>query len=1198
MNSSSQDTTLEFRSAVYILNSTNVTIESTQFLNGTGVGVSIFDTGGFVTILDSIFSGNAVKTEEQSIYPGGGGIYIEHTYCTPGRTSECDYRHNPYNSDNTYRIHSCSFSDNHASTLDDKHIPEKGTQTLRLGKGGGVSISLKGQSEYNRFTISSCWFANNSALYGGGLDISLQDSAGHNNIIVKDCLLEKNVAAHDGGGARLGWVFYGCECLNGNVIQFLNSIFAENDALWGGGTELFSSRTRNAALVTNAVNFTNCSWVGNSAKIGAALDLSPEAWSSLTDGYLPIPVFDTCNFLGNKLVDRDSHYSEVMQPSGILFSNTFTVNFSASVTFRSNNGTAIYTSAGSINVLVNATIHFEGNQGIQGGAIALIGYSALRTFPDSKLFFINNTATDRGGGIFALSIDETDFIYSCNCFIRYYNSTESPHNWKSYFYFENNIAKSYGHSIYATSLLPCARAATTNVSESIDISHVFRWPWAPFNYSDPDKDYNIASDPATVNLNISASEIEFSPGEVYNLHPYAEDDLGNVIQSVYKASTSNESNPVQIESTFVYVSDGNILITGPVNSTFQLNFETIGFRRNGTSVTVTLADCPPGYVIQGNSECVCSARTDERYAGISQCDNGHFRGLLNKGFWAGCSEDGVLMTAECPLGYCHDAGSEEAAIPLSKNCKELDEYLCGAKNRTGLLCGQCKGNLSIYYHSQRYLCGECNDDRFGFLYYFLSELVPLTILFVVIIIFNINLTSGLANSFILYAQVLDFFDVTALGTYTLPPVVSALTDIYRFLFGFLNLDFFRLDAASFCLWKGATVLDVLVFKYVTTAYAMVLLVILVICFKYLPCNRCLQFKRDRREQVIQGSVIHGIAAFLIISYAQCAKVSFQILTRVDLRGKRLRPEKQVVFLSGSTQFFSYEHLPYAVPAIFVLCTICTLPPVILMVYPAVNKIVELFRRGEEPREGRHHNDMRNGGRQPCADEPQERDFLISWEQRGVAKYVPYMRSCCRVANLKPLLDSFQGCYKGHFRFFAGLYFVYRLAISAAFAFSTSAIQLYVCLVAVVVIMLTLHAIAQPYEKRYYNIVDAFIFADLTIINGISLYDYYWAQYQSTHESVLKTFSSFQVVLIYLPILYIVIILSLKLACRFSEKVRRKLTSINQYVPLFEESAHIEQLNVYPDVNDFPVRMLDEDRQVGRLNRRHQRGYGSTAYRTF
>ena len=126
---------------------------------------------------------------------------------------------------------------------------------------------------------------------------------------------------------------------------------------------------------------------------------------------------------------------------------------------------------------------------------------------------------------------------------------------------------------------------------------------------------------------------------------------------------------------------------------------------------------------------------------------------------------------------------------------------------------------------------------------------------------------------------------------------------------------------------------------------------------------------------------------------------------------------------------------------------------------------------------------------------------------------------------------------------------------------------------------TIHAITQPYQRRYYNIVDALIFADLAVINGLSLYNYYWSQYASTHPINLTTAASFQVLLIYIPMLYVAVVILLKLACKW-KRVRYKLRNLNQFIPLFEgHEDYVEFKNMVDDSsqsfspNHFPARLI-------------------------
>ena len=96
----------------------------------------------------------------------------------------------------------------------------------------------------------------------------------------------------------------------------------------------------------------------------------------------------------------------------------------------------------------------------------------------------------------------------------------------------------------------------------------------------------------------------------------------------------------------------------------------------------------------------------------------------------------------------------------------LMNFICGL-TRTGELCGQCRDNFSVFFHSKLYKCEQesylCN---YGILFYILSELLPLTLLFIAILVMNISFTSGAVNGFILFAQIIDLLYIDAYGLNT------------------------------------------------------------------------------------------------------------------------------------------------------------------------------------------------------------------------------------------------------------------------------------------------------------------------------------------------------------------------------------------------------------------------------------------------
>ena len=88
------------RSALFIQNSTNVSLDNVTIFESNGIGLLVYDTNGSVSITKSSFINNNLNLSEQRKFlTGGGGIYIEFTKCAPG-IMLCNCSRNYFNKQN------------------------------------------------------------------------------------------------------------------------------------------------------------------------------------------------------------------------------------------------------------------------------------------------------------------------------------------------------------------------------------------------------------------------------------------------------------------------------------------------------------------------------------------------------------------------------------------------------------------------------------------------------------------------------------------------------------------------------------------------------------------------------------------------------------------------------------------------------------------------------------------------------------------------------------------------------------------------------------------------------------------------------------------------------------------------------------------------------------------------------------------
>ena len=76
--------------------------------------------------------------------------------------------------------------------------------------------------------------------------------------------------------------------------------------------------------------------------------------------------------------------------------------------------------------------------------------------------------------------------------------------------------------------------------------------------------------------------------------------------------------------------------------------------------------------------------------------------------------------------------------------------------------------------------------------YLLSQFLPLTLLFLVVVVLDIRVTSAPANTFIFFAQVIpNVFTLNGGGAIPRPHAASYVVKVYTFLYDIWNLQFFK-----------------------------------------------------------------------------------------------------------------------------------------------------------------------------------------------------------------------------------------------------------------------------------------------------------------------------------------------------------------------------------------------------------------------
>ena len=228
------------RSAVFILNSTNVFLSNINVSESNGIGLLMFDTNGTISISNSYFIENKLNYQEATRnLAGGGGIYIKFTNCTPG-VVVCDPYTNLYNTLSKYTIDQCVFIDNTAIYNFNNREPNRLVSNVHVsfGAGGGLPIQFHGHANRISLQILSCLFYMNKANSGGGLSVVTKQGPSCNHVKIKNSIFLDN-SAHTyqgGGGVYMGIAVYRpIEQSAFDSYAIVNCTFEHNVAIHGVG---------------------------------------------------------------------------------------------------------------------------------------------------------------------------------------------------------------------------------------------------------------------------------------------------------------------------------------------------------------------------------------------------------------------------------------------------------------------------------------------------------------------------------------------------------------------------------------------------------------------------------------------------------------------------------------------------------------------------------------------------------------------------------------------------------------------------------------------------------------------------------------------------------------------------------------------------------------------------------------------------
>ena len=459
--------------------------------------------------------------------------------------------------------------------------------------------------------------------------------------------------------------------------------------------------------------------------------------------------------------------------------------------------------------------------------------------------------------------------------------------------------------------------------------------------------------------------------------------------------------------------------------------------------------CPPWTYYNASIQ-RCKCYSDEKDRGVSIVICNEQESSLGYNYCMTYDEESGTST----VSYCqyftlqgHNI-SRPGLIDLPDNISELNEYMCGPMNRKGFLCSECIDGYGPSVTSLKFQCSTCSSVWYGVLIYLLIEIVPVTIFYVIVLLFQLNLTTAPMIGFIFNCNYIILITNTH-------PILSNEAQTYRkviaLLYGIWTLDFFRYAIPPFCVSSKLTIIHIFYLQSVSTFFPYVLIAITwlliklhsndykIVVWMWRKLDKVI-LKHIKVQRNSGRTVIDAFATFFLLSFAKLS-VTFLVpllpftMTKVSSYNMS-RSQTIHSFVDSGTNYASEANIAAVVVSSGIFLFVLLPPVFIIALYP-----IRTFRK--------------------------------------------LMLKCCHrrfICTLNFFVDEYHSCYQDgldggkDMRSFASMYFFTSILLYVVGLISYDLLSFSMIIGGYSLVI----AIVQPYKKQYMTVIDSLILGNLAL----------------------------------------------------------------------------------------------------------------------
>ena len=331
-------------------------------------------------------------------------------------------------------------------------------------------------------------------------------------------------------------------------------------------------------------------------------------------------------------------------------------------------------------------------------------------------------------------------------------------------------------------------------------------------------------------------------------------------------------------------------------------------------------------------------------------------------------EDGLCATyagegSQYFIGICpfrHTVNNTDSVnSEMPRDPALLDNFMCGHYNRKGLLCGRCIAGYGPTGSVLDLTCANCSGlpEHYAVILYLVLQLIPVTVFFICVTIFNINITSGPLFCYILFSQIflISLKQNLYLYEYMQTHVSMHLQVMFKIsvaIYQILSLDYVLPVIPPFCVSQRLSELHIQLLRFIPATFP-ILLVIIIFVLMELHARNCrviqtlwkpfsIILDKTAITRVTNNSVIHAFASFIFLANSYVFTTFMNLFEDVNIHREDGSRYKHSLLLDPTLELFGYHHIQFIVVSSVPLFIFTLLPSLLHITYPT--RIYEYFSR--------------------------------------------------------------------------------------------------------------------------------------------------------------------------------------------------------------------------------------------------------------